>query len=120
MKEYKLAEGEMRFTEIIWENEPIKSRDLVLICEEKFKWKKSTTYTVLKKLCLRGIVENTNSIVTSLISKEEYFKFKSEEFVDGTFEGSLPKFLAAFMGNKKLSKKQADELKELIEKYEEG
>ena len=114
MKEYKLAEGEMKFTEIIWDNEPIKSGDLVALCEEKFNWKKSTTYTVLKKLCLRGILENNNSIVTSLVSK-----YKSEEFVEDTFGGSLPKFLAAFMGNKKLSKKQADELKELIDKYEE-
>ena len=119
MKEYKLAEGEMRFTEVIWENEPIKSSELVAICEGKFNWKKSTTYTVLKKLCLRGILQNNNSIVTSLISKDEYFKFKSEEFVYDTFGGSLPKFLAAFMGNKKLSKNQADELKRLIESYEE-
>lgn len=119
MREYKLAEGEMKFTEIIWENEPMRSGELVSICEEQLGWKKSTTYTVLKKLCLRGILENNNSIVTSLITKEEYFKYKSEEFVEGTFGGSLPKFLASFMGNKKLSKKQADELKELIEKYEE-
>ena len=119
MREYKLAEGEMKFTEIIWDNEPIKSGDLVALCEEKFNCKKSTTYTVLKKLCLRGILENNNSIVTSLVSKDEYFKYKSEEFVKDRFGGSLPKFLAAFMGNKKLSKKQADELKELIDKYEE-
>ncbi|SCJ05724.1 Regulatory protein BlaI [uncultured Clostridium sp.] len=119
MKEYKLAEGEMKFAEIIWDNEPIKSGDLVVICEKRFSWKKSTTYTVLKKLCLRGILENNSSIVTSLVSKDEYFKYKSEEFVEDTFGGSLPKFLAAFMGNKKLSKKQASELKELIDKYEE-
>lgn len=119
MKEYKLAEGEMKFAEIIWENEPVKSGDLVVICEEKFNWKKSTTYTVLKKLCLRGILENNNSVVTSIISKEEYFKYKSEEFVEDTFGGSLPKFLAAFMGSKKLSRKQADELKKLIDSYEE-
>lgn len=119
MKEYKLAEGEMRFAEVVWDNEPVKSGDLVSICEEKFNWKKSTTYTVLKKLCLRGILENNNSVVTSLVSKDEYFKCKSEEFVEETFGGSLPKFLAAFMGGKKLSKKQADELKELIDRYEE-
>lgn len=119
MKEYKLAEGEMRFAEVVWDNEPVKSGDLVSICEEKFNWKKSTTYTVLKKLCLRGILENNNSVVTSLVSKDEYFKYKSEEFVEETFGGSLPKFLAAFMGSKKLSKKQANELKELIDRYEE-
>ncbi|MEN8075841.1 BlaI/MecI/CopY family transcriptional regulator [Clostridioides difficile] len=119
MRDYKLADGEMKFTEIVWESEPIKSGELVTICEEKFSWKKSTTYTVLKKLCLRGILENNNSIVTSLISKEEYFKFKSQEFVKDTFDGSLPKFLAAFMGNKKLSKNQVEELKNLIDEYEE-
>lgn len=119
MKEYKLAEGEMRFAEVVWDNEPVKSGDLVSICEEKFNWKKSTTYTVLKKLCLRGILENNNSVVTSLVSKDEYFKYKSEEFVEETFGGSLPKFLAAFMGSKKLSKKQVNELKELIDRYEE-
>lgn len=119
MKKYKLAETEMKFAEIVWENEPIKSGELVSICEEKLNWKKSTTYTVLKKLCLRGILENNNSIVTSLISKNEYYKFKSEEFIEDTFEGSLPKFLTAFMSNKKLSKKQAEELKQLIDSYEE-
>lgn len=77
------------------------------------------TDTVLKKLCLRGILENNNSIVTSLISKNEYYKFKSEEFIEDTFEGSLPRFLTAFMSNKKLSKKQAEELKQLIDSYEE-
>ena len=119
MKNYKLAETEMKFAEIVWENEPIKSGELVSICKEKLNWKKSTTYTVLKKLCLRGILENNNSIVTSLISKDKYYKFKSEEFIEDTFDGSLPKFLTAFMGNKKLSKKQAEELKQLIDSYEE-
>ena len=119
MKKYKLAETEMKFAEIIWENEPIKSGELVEICEEKLNWKKSTTYTVLKKLCLRGILENNNSIVTSIISKDDYFKFKSEEFVEEAFNGSLPRFLTAFMGNKKLSKTQAQELKQLIDSYEE-
>lgn len=119
MKDYKLAEGEMRFAEVVWDNEPIKSGDLVKRCEEEFNWKKSTTYTVLKKLCLRGILQNNDSIVTSIISKEEYFKFKSHEFVKDTFNGSLPKFLAAFIGNKKLSKNQVEELKKIIDEYEE-
>lgn len=119
MKDYKLAEGEMRFAEVVWDNEPIKSGDLVKRCEEEFNWKKSTTYTVLKKLCLRGILQNNDSIVTSIISKEEYFKFKSQEFVKDTFNGSLPKFLAAFIGNKKLSKNQVEELKKIIDEYEE-
>ena len=101
MNKYKLAEGEMRFAEIVWENEPIKSGELVVKCEANLGWKKSTTYTVLKKLCVRGILENNESIVTSLISKEEYYKFKSHEFVEETFGGSLPKFLTAFMGNRK-------------------
>ena len=74
MKDYKSAEGELKFAELVWDKEPIKSGDLVCFCEESFSWKKSTTYTVLKKLCLKGILENNNSIVTSVISKEEYYE----------------------------------------------
>ena len=74
MKDYKSAEGELKFAELVWDKEPIKSGDLVCFCKENFSWKKSTTYTVLKKLCLKGILENNNSIVTSVISKEEYYE----------------------------------------------
>ena len=117
MKEYRLAEGEAKFAELIWENEPIASPELVKLCEEKFEWKKSTTYTVLKKLCDRGIFQNENAQVTSLISKEEFYSYKSREFVEQTFGGSIPKFLTAFMGGKKLTAKQAEEIKELIDSF---
>ena len=119
MKEYKLAEVEAKFADIIWENEPLSSSMLVNLCQEQLGWKKSTTYTVLKKLCERGIFQNEKAVVTSVISKEEFASEKSRAFVEDSFEGSLPRFLTAFMGNKKLSKKQAEEIKELIDNFKE-
>ena len=119
VEKYKLAETEMKFAEIIWENEPINSGELVGKCEEFLGWKKSTTYTVLKKLCIKGIFVNEKSIVKSRISKDEYFKVKSEELIEKAFSGSLPKFLTTFMKNKRLSKNEIDELKGLIDNFEE-
>lgn len=117
MKEYKLAELEAKFAELIWAKEPITSPELVKLCEEKFNWKKSTTYTVLKKLCDRGIFQNKKAIVTSLISKEEFNSYKSRKFVEDSFGGSIPKFLTAFIGGKKLTAEQAEEIKALIDSY---
>ncbi len=117
MKEYKLAESEEKFAELIWQNEPIGSGDLVKLSEKEMSWKKSTTYTVLKKLCEKGFFKNENSIVSSLITKDEYFSKQSIRFVEDTFGGSLPKFLTAFIGGKKLSKYQAEELKKLIDEH---
>lgn len=117
MREYKLAEGEAKFAELIWQKEPITSPELVKLCEKEFNWKKSTTYTVLKKLCDRGIFQNENAIVTSLISKEEFFSYKSRKFVEDSFGGSIPKFLAAFMNGKKLTAEQAEEIKNLIDSF---
>ncbi|MDE7340318.1 MAG: BlaI/MecI/CopY family transcriptional regulator [Lachnospiraceae bacterium] len=119
MREYKLAEGEARFAELIWQKEPIASPELVKLCEKEFQWKKSTTYTVLKKLCERGIFQNEKAIVTSLISKEEFYSYKSRKFVEESFGGSIPRFLTAFMGGKKLTKEQAAEIRELIDSFEE-
>ena len=119
MREYKLAEGEARFAELIWQKEPIASPELVKLCEKEFQWKKSTTYTVLKKLCERGIFQNEKAIVTSLISKEEFYGYKSRKFVEESFGGSIPRFLTAFMGGKKLTKEQAAEIRELIVSFEE-
>ena len=90
MKEYKLAEGEEKFAELIWQNEPIGSGDLVKLSEKEMNWKKSTTYTVLKKLCEKGIFQNENALVSSLISKDEYYANQSIRFVEDTFGGSLP------------------------------
>ena len=119
MKEYKLTETEEKFSELIWENEPIGSGDLVKLCEIEMKWKKSTTYTVLKKLCENGIFQNENAIVSSLITKEEYYAKQSIRFVEDTFGGSLPKFLTAFIGAKSLNRHQAEELKKLIDEHKE-
>lgn len=119
MQEYKLAEGEAKFADIIWKNEPISSSNLVKLCEKEMNWKKSTTYTVLKKLCNRGIFENVDAIVSSKITKEQFDSFKSQQFIVDSFGGSLPKFLTAFMGNSKLSKQQIEEMKQLIDCYRE-
>ncbi|WP_129724071.1 BlaI/MecI/CopY family transcriptional regulator [Xylanivirga thermophila] len=119
MKSYKLTESEEKFAELIWHDEPIGSGDLVKICEKEMHWKKSTTYTVLKKLCEKGIFQNENAVVSSLITKDEYYAKQSVRFVEDTFGGSLPKFLAAFIGAKKLSKHQAEELKKLIDEHKE-
>lgn len=120
MKEYKLAEGEARFAELIWQKEPITSPELVKLCEKEFQWKKSTTYTVLKKLCDRGIFQNEKAVVSSLISKEEFYGYKSRKFIEESFGGSIPRFLTAFMGGKKLTKEQAAEIRELIDSFEEA
>lgn len=118
MKEYKLTETEEKFAELIWQNEPIGSGDLVKICEKEMNWKKSTTYTVLKKLCEKSIFQNDNAVVSSLITKDEYYTNQGIRFVEDSFGGSLPKFLAAFIGAKKLNKHQIEELKRLIDGHE--
>ncbi|WP_352418206.1 BlaI/MecI/CopY family transcriptional regulator [Proteiniborus sp.] len=119
MKEYKLAESEEKLAELIWQNEPIGSGDLVKLSEKEMNWKKSTTYTVLKKLCEKGIFQNENAVVSSQISRDEYYAKQSIRFVEDTFGGSLPKFLTAFISGKKLSNHQAEELKRLIDERKE-
>lgn len=119
MKEYKLAESEKKFAELIWQNEPIGSGELVKLCEKEMNWKKSTTYTVLKKLCEKGIFQNKDAVVTSLISRDEYYSRQSVRFVEDTFGGSLTKFLTAFISGKKISRQQVEELKRLIDEYKE-
>ncbi len=119
MKKYVLTETEEKFANLIWESEPLGSGDLVKLCEKEFSWKKSTTYTVLKNLCEKGILQNENAIVISIIKKDEYNSNNSIRFVEETFDGSLPEFLTAFMGGKKINKKQAEELKKLIDEFKE-
>lgn len=119
MLKYQLGDADARFAELIWNHEPISSGDLVKLCEQEMSWKKSTVYTELRKLCNRGIFSNTDSIVTSKISHEEFARLQSTEFIEENFKGSLPVFLTAFMGNKKISKKQEQELKKLIDRWEE-
>ena len=115
MGEYKLAEVEERFAELIWQSEPISSTDLVKLCERELNWKKSTTYTVLKKLCQKGIFQNENAIVTAKMSQEEFYGVQSRRYVEDVFAGSLPRFLAAFYNGKRLSAQEADEMRKFID-----
>lgn len=115
----KLYEYDYRFMTIIWDNEPIPSGQLVKLCSQKLGWKKSTTYSTLKKMCERGFAQNNDTIVTSLVPREDVQAYASEQFVEQTFHGSLPGFLVAFLGGKKISKEEATELKRLIDEYEE-
>lgn len=119
MNEIRLGAVEGRFADIIWENEPLSSGELVKICEKELTWKKSTTYTVLKKLCEKGIFQNKKGVVTCLISKEELDSRQSEQFVEENFGGSLPAFVAAFTKRKSLSKKDMDEIKRMLDSFEE-
>lgn len=119
MEEIRLGAVESRFADIIWENEPLSSGELVKLCEKELTWKKSTTYTVLKKLCERGIFRNEKGVVTSLVSKQELNSRQSEQFVEENFKGSLPAFIAAFTKRKAISQKDLKEIRELLDKYEE-
>ncbi len=114
MAEYKLGKIEMRFADIIWNHEPLSSGALVKLCEQELDWKKSTTYTILRRVCGRGLFQNKAGTVTSLVSKEEFFSMQSEKFVEDTFAGSLPKFLAAFTRRKRLSGKEIAQLQKII------
>ena len=115
----RLAYVESNFADIIWDNEPVGSGELVKLCEEKLSWKKSTTYTVLRKLCERGIFRNVDGVVTSVLSKEEVQIAQSEQFLSENFGGSLPAFIAAFTSKNKLSKSEIDEIFRMIEQIGE-
>lgn len=119
MNHLKLAEGEYRFARIVWENEPLPSGRLVELSLKELGWKKSTTYTVLKKLVERGILRNENAVVTAAVPQEDILREESRAVVDRAFEGSLPSFLAHFMGGKTISNAEADELKALIDRFRE-
>ena len=119
MTETKLGVVETRFAQIIWENAPLSSGELARLAAEQLEWKKSTTYTVLKKLCDRGLFANTKGTVTTLISKEEFDGMQSEQFVEETFDGSLPAFLAAFTKRKQLSAEEVKKIRQMIDAYEE-
>lgn len=115
--EIELGEIQEQFARIIWEHEPIASGQLVKLADETFGWKKSTTYTVLRKLCEKGLFQNNDGIVTSVVSKVEFDRAKSCKFVNDNFGGSLPSFLAAFTGRKKLSEKEVDEIQSMIDRF---
>jgi len=120
MVNYRLAESESKFADLIWDNAPIKSTELVRLSWEVMKWKKSTTYTVLKRLCNRGIFKVGGAVVTPVISRDDFYGGQSRCYVEDTFGGSLPRFLASFIGGKKLTDKQAEELVRLINEHKEG
>lgn len=114
----KIFESEYRFCLILWEHEPVKSGELVKLCGEQLGWKSTTTYTVIKRLSERGVLKNENSVVTSLVSKEQVQESEIEELVDKTFEGSLPAFLAAFGRSKKLSEREREKIQRILEEDE--
>lgn len=119
--EYKrLCESDYRFMSVIWEHEPLTSTKLVELCGEKLGWKKSTTYTMLKKLCEKGLARNEDTVVTALVSREQVQAYESERFVEQTFAGSLPGFLVSFLEGRKISQEEAEQLKRLIDQHKEG
>lgn len=115
MEFIKLGPVESRFADIIWANEPVSSGELAQKCLEQLQWKRTTTYTVLKKLSERGLFKNEKGTVTSLVSRQDYYAAQSRQFVEETFEGSLPAFLAAFTGGEKLSSAEIEQLQRLID-----
>ena len=116
----KIFDSEYKFACIVWEHEPVTTRDLVNYCAEQLEWKRTTTYTVLKRLCERGVFQTIDSEVTSLIPKEEIQHGESRQFVKRTFGGSLPSFIAAFLRNDTLSDEEAEQLKAMIDQHKEG
>ena len=117
MLEIELGASQERFADIVWANEPIGSGDLVKICEKELEWKKPTTYTVLRKLCEKGLLQNENGVVTSRISREAFYSSKSEQIVAESYQGSLPAFVAAFISRKNLSAEEADEIQRMIDAF---
>lgn len=109
-----------RFADIVWANEPVGSGELVKLCEKELNWKKPTTYTVLRKLCEKGLLKNENGVVTSLIPKEEFYSAKSEQIIEESFDGSLPAFVAAFISRKNLTEKEAEEIQHMIDTFRKG
>ncbi len=120
MLDIELGEVQAAFADIIWAHEPVGSGELVKICERELGWKKPTTYTVLRKLCEKGLFKNEGGLVTALVSRERFNAIKSERFVEDTFDGSLPAFLAAFMSGRKISAEEAAEIRKMIDEYKEG
>ena len=117
MERFELGQVQEAFANIVWANAPIGSGELVKLCEKELNWKKPTTYTVLRKLCEKGIFKNENGTVSAVMTKDEYCAEKSSRFVEETFEGSLPAFFAAFTSKQKLTEKEIKELRELIDNY---
>lgn len=120
METPKVFESEYRFCLILWEHEPVKSSELVALCREQLGWKPTTTYTVIKRLSERGVLKNENTVVSSLVSKDEVQAAEIDEMVEKTFEGSLPAFVAAFTKHQKISEEEIDALQQMIDRYRKG
>lgn len=118
--DYRMTNAEYRLSDIIWASEPVNSPELCRLCEEKLGWKRTTTYTVLKKLCERGIMRNESAVVTSIIPREQAQRFESRAVMEKAFGGSLPLFVAAFLNGRKLTDEEAEQLKALIDHHREG
>ena len=116
----KVFESEYRFCLILWKHEPVKSSELVALCKEQLGWKPTTTYTVIKRLSERGVLKNENTVVTSLVSKDEVQAAEINEMVEKTFEGSLPAFIAAFTKHQKISDAEIDAVQQMIDRYRKG
>ena len=117
MEELRLGAVEARFADIVWANAPMTTKELVAICERELNWKRTTTYTVLKKLCERGLFLTEQSVVSVLIARDEFYAMQSEKFVEDTFAGSLPAFIAAFASRKKPSEREIEEIRRMIEEF---
>jgi len=116
----KVFESEYRFCLILWEHEPVKSSELVALCREQLDWKPTTTYTVIKRLSERGVLKNENTVVTSLVSKDQIQAAEIDELVEKKFEGSLPAFVAAFAKHRKISEKEIEQLQQMIDSCRKG
>lgn len=117
MMDLELGAVQERFADIVWANEPVSSGELVKLCEKELNWKKPTTYTVLRKLCEKGLLQNENGVVSSLISRDEFYSAKSEQIVEESFDGSLPAFVASFISRKNLTAKEAEEIQKMIDTF---
>lgn len=116
----KLCDSDYRFMCVVWDHAPLDSGELVKLCQEELGWKKSTTYTIVRKMCEKGYIANENATITVLIPKEQAQREESQYFVDRTFDGSLPSFVAAFLGGKKISGEDAKKLKKMIDEHKEA
>lgn len=117
MKDFELGAIQERFADIVWAHEPIASGDLAKICEKELTWKRPTTYTVLRKLCENGLLQNRDGIVVSLVSREEFYAAKSAQIIEDSYRGSLPSFVASFISKKNISAEEADEIQKMIDSF---
>ena len=120
MSEIELGAVQERFADIVWEHEPIGSGDLVRLCEKELHWKKPTTYTVLRRLCEKGLLKNEDGVVSSRVSREEFYSAKSEQIIQDSFQGSLPAFVAAFISRNRLTAGEAEEIRSMIDAFRKG